>query len=363
MGVFKRIRTDKDGTRNPYWYIRYSLNGKEKWESIGKVGIVTKTVAQSILEDRKRKVRLRQLDMIGAEIPTLQGFIPEYIKYVRDVKKIRSHDRSRQAVFHFARFYGLKKLNEINIEDIDIYKQNRLNEGIKLGTIARELVVIRHMFNQAKKWNKFFGENPVSKSGMPEINDQKERVLTIDEEVKLLSKSPAYLTEIILIGLNTGMRLGEILGLKWQWVDLEEGIITLPQTNTKNKKMRRIPINPIVRKIFLERKIQFGLSEYVFPSETSKTGHISWLRRSFSTACKRANIQGLRFHDLRHTAATRLVESGIPLHAVAKLLGHSTVRVTERYSHPESSVREAVEILGNFNTHRSQKRSHENLEN
>jgi len=363
MGVMKRIRKNKDGTNSPFWYIRYRVNGKDRWESVGKAGPITKAVAQARLEEIKRQVRLGQLDMIGAEIPVFNDFANEYLSYVRDVKKIRSHDRSRQSIDHFSRFFGDKKLSEITTEDIDIYKRKRLKEGVKLGTIARELVVIRNLFYQARKWNKFFGENPVSKSGMPEINDQKERVLTPEEEARLLSVSPSYLQEIILIGLNTGMRKGEILGLKWEWIDLEESIITLPQTNTKNNKIRRIPINPIVRKILLERKIRTGLSEYVFPSETSKTGHISWLRRSFSTACKRAGIQGLRFHDLRHSCATRLVESGIPLHAVAKLLGHSTVKVTERYSHPESSVRQAVEILANFNQSRSQNCSQENLKN
>ncbi|MFB3148626.1 MAG: site-specific integrase, partial [Thermodesulfobacteriota bacterium] len=84
--------------------------------------------------------------------------------------------------------------------------------------------------------------------------------------------------------------------------------------------------------------------------EDSQTGHLYWLNRSFKTACKLANIEGFRFHDLRHTAATRLVEAGIPLHAVAKLLGHSTVKITERYSHPEESVRRGTDILANYSS-------------
>jgi len=99
----------------------------------------------------------------------------------------------------------------------------------------------------------------------------------------------------------------------------------------------------------------------VFPSPKGIDSHLNWLKHSFKTACKKASTENLRFHDLRHTAATRLVESGVPLHAVTKLLGHSTVKVTERYSHPEESIKEAVEILANFNQNRSKNGSNENL--
>jgi integrase len=236
-------------------------------------------------------------------------------------------------------------LNEITTEQIDIYKEKRLSEGVKLNTVARELQVIQNLFNHASKRNKFFGKNPVSESGIEYTNDKKERVLTPEEEKRLLEASPKHLRDVIQIALNTGMRRGEILSLQWDWIDFEENYIHLPQTHTKSQKSRKVPINEIVRRIFLERKLLSGGSEFVLPSKESRTGHLEWLKRSFTTACKNATIENLRFHDLRHTAATRLVESGIPLHAVAKLLGHSTVRVTERYSHPEESVRKAVVIL------------------
>lgn len=81
---------------------------------------------------------------------------------------------------------------------------------------------------------------------------------------------------------------------------------------------------------------------------TTESGSRAWLYRSFKEACKKARIEGIRFHDLRHTAATRLVEAGIPLHAVAELVGHSSIRMTERYSHPNESVVRAAEVLANF---------------
>lgn len=331
------------------------------WESVGKVGIVTKDVARTRLEERKRQVRLGQLDMIGTRIPTLSEFIAEYLAYIRDVKQIRSHDRSGYAVAHFTKLYGNKKLSEITIEDIDIYKRRRFEDNAKPGTVARELVVIRNMFYQARKWRRFFGENPVSQSGMSEVHNQVERIFSPEEEERLLKVCSPYLRNIIVTALNTGMRKLEILSLKWEYIDLESNVIVIPQTNTKNRKTRRVPVSSALRKTLIEQKLMSGGSEFVFPSKDSKNGHLSWLRRSFTTACRRAGIQGLRFHDMRHTAATRLVEKGVHLHAVSKLLGHSAVKITERYSHPESSIEEAVEILANFASNYSQNYSQKRL--
>jgi integrase len=89
---------------------------------------------------------------------------------------------------------------------------------------------MKHLFNIARKWHKFFGDNPVSQSGLLEVNNIVERILTPEEERRLLEVSPKYLQDIILIALNTGMRQGEILSLRWEWIDLANSLITLPQT-------------------------------------------------------------------------------------------------------------------------------------
>ncbi len=102
----------------------------------------------------------------------------------------------------------------------------------------------------------------------------------------------------------------------------------------------------------------------MFPSENSKNGHLFWLKRSFPTACKSAGIHGFRFHDLRHTAATRMIESGVSIVTVSKILGHSDITLTvKRYAHPEDSFKDAVEKLANLTQDRSNFRSNENLEN
>jgi len=335
--------------RNDSWVIEYKLpNRKIRRKSIGKKGIVTKTMAKDILKKIEQQVKLGQYDMSENQIPLIQEFVNDFLKYQREIKQIKSINRTIISCKHFIRILSNRKLSDYSPEDIDIYKGRRLNEGVKLNTIARELVVIRSLFNQARKWKKIFGTNPVSESGIPKVNDIKERILTIEEEKRLLDASPEYLKDIINVALNTAMREGEILGLQWDWIDFKENMIQLPQTNTKNKKIRKIPINEKVRKILLKLKLKTGGNKYVFESPVVPNKNISYIQRSFKTACRKANIDNLRFHDLRHTTATRLVESGVPLHAISKLLGHSTIKITERYSHPEDSIKNAINILNRF---------------
>jgi integrase len=358
MGVFKRWRKSKDGSKNAFWYIRYALNGKIKWESAGEVGMITKTVAQRKLEERRRQIRLGQLDMIVAHIPTLSEFVPEYIAQMRDVKQKRSWRRDKELLKPLCRMFGNKKLSEITAKDLEDFRLVRLQE-VKPATVNRSLSVLRTMLNLAKRWKKFFGENPVSVVGMLEENNQIERILTREEEKRLVDSAISYLRPIIVTALNTGMRRGEILNLKWSDVDLSNNLIAVNQTNSKSKKARRVYINSTLRKLLLELKLKSAGIEYVFLDD--KGNHLREIKNGFNAACRRAGIQGFRFHDLRHTAATRLIESGAGIVAVSKILGHSDIKTTMRYTHPEDSIRDALENLTHNGSQNCSQQDSENL--
>lgn len=357
MGVRKRTRKQKDGSYNTYWYIRYWLNGEEKKESVGKVGEVTKATANARLEERKRQIRLGQTDSIGVKIPILQDFSESYISYVRDVKQNRSWKCAVQYLGHLKRTFAEKKLSQITVKDIDNYKLLRL-QRVKPSTVNRELACLSHLFNYAKRQKVFFGENPVSISKLLPENNIIERILSIEEEQRLLECSSQELRAIVICALNTGMRKGEILTLRWNNINHENNIITLEHTNTKSKKTRRIPINSNLRTLLKEQKLKGGGSDHIFLNSkgTPYKRHDS-IKQAFTGACKRANIKGLRFHDLRHTAATRMVEAGVSIVVVNKILGHADLKTTMRYAHPEDSLKDAVENLANFNSNRTQNRT------
>jgi integrase len=365
MGVYKRPRKPKKGEKQ-YWYIRYLIptnerkpNGKiryiDKSEAIGPCGQVTKSMAEIVLADRLKKIHQGKLDELIVEIPTLKEFSEEHLEYLKKVKLIRSYRRSRECINHFLRAFPHKRLNEIHAEDIDSYKAARLREGVKLGTVARELRVLKHLFNRAIKNRKLFGDNPVTKSGIPNVNDQKERILKPDEEERLLASIRSIdLYHAVQLAITTGMREMEILGHEFSWVNWESRYTEIPQTNTKSGEKRKIRLKTIAYQILLERRKLHPTSKYVFPSD-STTGHLMSVKTSWRAACRRAGIYDLRFHDLRHTAATRMLEKGIPLQSVAKILGHSSTRTTERYGHPDDSVDMGLEVLDGYSQKVGQK--------
>jgi integrase len=227
------------------------------------MAIVTKSIARELLKKRELQVKLGQWDMIEANIPTLNEFANGYIKYVRDLTKKRSWKRDELCLHHLRGFLGDHRLSQITSKDIDDYKESRLKK-VEPATVNRELSVLRHLFNLAKRWKKFFSENAASESGLIPVNNQKDRILTLEEEERLLASSNSHLRATLICALNTAMRKGEIITLKWFNVDLENNIITLEHTNTKSKKTRRIPINSKLRKLLLEQRLKSGGSEYVF---------------------------------------------------------------------------------------------------
>ncbi len=337
--------------RGDNWVIEYKKpNGRLRRESIGKMGVATKSMAKEVLRKREQQIKLGQYEMLEAKIPTIAQFTDEYILFIRDIKQNRSW--GGLAITQLKRlegFFDAKKLSEISSNDIDDYKHFRLQQ-VKPATVNRELACLSHLFNLAKRQKRFFGENPVSISKLLPEHNQIERILTKDEEVRLLDSSPPALQAILLCALHTGMRKNEILSLNWDNVDLNKKLITLEHTNTKSKKMRRIPINSTLRKILLEQKLKVGSSDFVFLStKGSPYKRHDSLKQAYTGACRRAKIKGLRFHDLRHTAATRMIESGASIVVVSRILGHADLKTTMRYAHPEDSLKDAVEALASYN--------------
>jgi len=363
MGVFKRWIKSKDGSKTAYWYIRYTVNGKDNWESVGKVGEVTKSVAQSNLDRKKRRIKKGLYDY-NEENVTLETLEKDYIDSL-NAKQLRSVDQRKRHLKILISYFSTKKIILITPKDIDEYKTFRL-KTLKPASVNRELATLRNIINMAKRWKMFYGDNPVSISGLLTENNQRERVLSLEEQERLFNSSAEHLKPVLFTALNTGMRKGEILSLTWQDVDFKNNILIIRASNSKNKKTKRVPINSVLRTMLLElRKKSLWFDKKY--KEDQKVFRDNWgkpikdIKTAFINACRRANIKDFRFHDIRHTAGTRMNESGVGIVAISDILGHSSIDITKRrYIHPGESLREAVEKLASNEKSCSNKRSNEN---
>lgn len=272
---------------------------------------------------------------------SFQELSDQYLERYAKINK-RSWKTDRSYLKTMTDFFGSTELGEISSFQVEGYKASRLNEGIKPSTVNRCLAILRKMFNLAVEWG-YLSENQKPKFKLfSEKDNRKERLLTPGEEQRLFQASAPHLRQILMVALQTGMRLGEILGLTWAQVDFGKRLIRVERT--KSGQNRLIPMNSGLYDALRALRKQNSGSHVFGNGETGKP--LTTVKTAFKAACRRAGIVGLRFHDLRHTFASRLVEKGVDLITVKELLGHSSVKITERYTHSQAEQKKfAVSLL------------------
>ena len=216
--------------------------------------------------------------------------------------------------------------------------------GNKPATVNRLVATLKHMFSKAVEWDMVEEATlkRIRKAKLLEENNRRLRYLSKEQCQRLIDVCDKHLRPIVICALNTGMRKGEILKLRWDNVDLKHGFILLDLT--KNGERREIPINNTVKQALMSVTRRLDVPFVFFDPATGKP--YQDIKRSFITACRKAKIRDFRFHDLRHTFASHLVMAGWDITTVKELLGHKTLTMTLRYAHlaPSHKVR-AVEVL------------------
>ena len=334
MGLYKR-------NSSQFYWMSFRVNSRRIFES---TETTNKKMAEKIYAKRlteitegkwfQNEARKRRFEELREKYMTEHSMINKTpTTQVRDISAFK----------RLSEFFGGLMLIDITPAKISDYKSLRITKGIKPATISRELEVLRHALNLSIQWE-WIETNPFSKVKLDKPNNQIERWITSEEEKCLLDVSVSWLKEIIVFALNTGMRQDEILSLQWSQIDLIRRTATL--LITKNKEKRTVPINQTVYDLLkFKSKIRY-LSGYVFTSQAGIKIIARNLLRAYYDARKKAGLEDVRFHDLRHTFATRLVQAGVDLYTVAKLLGHKDIRMTQRYAHHNSeSLRHGVDIL------------------
>lgn len=335
------LRLKKTGKSS--WYIYYRVDGKRIREVVKNAQ--SRADALKVLQS---KVADAFRGEYGFKRESKRVKFAEFAdQYLETYAKVNKSEKSWKTDAYYLKymknFFGKFYLDEINALDIEKYKAERLKQGVKKSTVNRCLAIIRKMLNLAVDGKLISNDQKIKIKFFSEKDNLMERIINREEEDRLLEASSGYLKPILIVALNTGMRLGEILNLKWSQIDLRAREIRVEKT--KSKKIRLIFINAILQEELMRLKQKRGAGEYLFLNP--KTGKpLTTVKRAFKGACRRAGISNMRFHDLRHTFATRLVQRGVDLITVKELLGHSSVTITERYTHSyQEQKREAVELL------------------
>lgn len=248
--------------------------------------------------------------------------------------------------------------------DLERMKKRMLDAGRTPRTAQYALAVVRQVFNFASRADLYDGKSPLRGVSMPKRDNKRLRFFTQEEAERLLAalgEASAEVQSHALMALHCGMRFGEIAALTWGDVDLEHCMVAL--RDTKSGQNRHIPMTARVRGMLETRKAQvaaerkaegkaFSPADLVFPARGGKRmGQIS---KTFEKAVAALGLndgiedprQRLVFHSCRHSFASWLVMNGTPLYTVAKLMGHSTLSMTERYSHlAPDHMKEAVRGL------------------
>jgi integrase len=289
-------------------------------------------------------------------------FEKEYLKpaeYVdgRKVAGVRSIVPAKANVKALKDHFGKRLLRGITHSDIREFRAIRLATKTKakkqrsIAAVNRELEKMRRLLNIAEREG-WILRNPM-RSGDPLISmadeRKRERIVTREEELRLLAacenRYRKHLRPIVICALDTGMRRGEIFGLKWSDVDFEERVLTIRAFKTKTMKERQVS---------LTTRLMIELERIWEESPKNKDflvfGFTDNVKKSWTSVRTKAGLPDVRFHDLRHTAATRLVAAHLPLPEVGRVLGHTQANTTYRYVNANiETTRRAAAFLDAFN--------------
>ncbi|BAI72529.1 integrase [Azospirillum sp. B510] len=258
-----------------------------------------------------------------------------------------------------------RKLDDVTPLDVERWRTQRLNDGLKPSSVNRQLDDLKSAMTKAETWIKGFSSPIAGVKRVKVDSNRRVRFLSDEEETSLrraldereerlrqgrdnanvwrrerdyellpdlrLLAYADHLKPLVLLSLNTGMRQGEVFALRWSDVDPQRREVTVAGTTAKSGQTRHIPMNDEAHKVLSRWRTQSGGTGLVFPGrDGSKMNNV---RTSWEGVLETAEISDFRWHDLRHTFASKLVMAGVDLNTVRELLGHSDIKMTLRYAH------------------------------
>lgn len=352
-------------------------------KTLGRVGILTldqarQEATQYLAEARKLGEPLAITQgRKGATLPSLRDFIDDtYMPWFKAHHK--GHEKTLHTLDNNFEAVMPQRIDAISGRDLEQIRTAWMQAGNKASTVNRKMGSISGVFSRAVEWE-YIDMHPLAKLKQLKVDSLGQvRFLDIDETKRLREALDArqdemrteresankwradrgkhqmqsllqlpftdHLKPMVLVSLNTGMRRGELFDLKWSAVSFKTNTITAAGDTTKTSDTRHIPMNKETVSVLEHWKKQADKSRYVFPSQDGS--RLEDVKSAWLRLLARANIEGFRWHDMRHDFASRLVMAGVPLNTVRDLLGHSDIKMTLRYAHLAPGTKAAaVELI------------------
>jgi integrase len=310
--------------RHKVWYYLFYVNGKRYR---GSTKTENRKEAQRI-EARARVAAERGESLTPPKPPLLRDFAPRFLEFV---KESRLEAQSKRDYGNGWRLISRSKLAGMRLHEIttdDVATTHFHDSPYSTNSALRTL---RRMLHKAKDW-KIIQDVPIVKLAKAKARDM---LFTPEVEAKLLSKCPRPLSDLLVIMLDTGMRDGEVVRMRWENVYLNENFYFNPKGKTKQAR-RPVPLSQRVLQLLKDR--QPALQGWVFGSDKSKSGHIQLhkLQLRFRKICRELGLsEELKLYSARHTFGTVTMKETKNPALVMQAMGHSDLKTTLIYLHPE----------------------------
>lgn len=337
MGVI--IRPD-----SPYYWLTIPRQGARPIRRATRILVQAATPQQT--RENKRLAQIaysqaltdsakHQLGLAEGHSPRLSVFLRRYGAWLRQQRPRTAAETIRRLTVA-AKALRNPHLHQITPADVQRWQATRT---VKAQTFWRDVNDLRGALTRAIEWG-LIKAHPLAAMKLPATTSpQIVRYLSNDEETRLLDAlrtatlrkhDRARLTALVLMSIHTGLRRGELFRLTWANVDLDAHVITVQPETSKSGKVRRVPLNSTALAALHAWRSAAEPERLVFPG---RAGELTNTKRSWRRVLTAAGITAFRWHDMRHTFASRLVQKGVPLYVVSELMGHGSERMTRRYAH------------------------------
>ena len=320
------------------YYLRYfDQSGRQRQHKIGVFGDITFDQA------KKEAKRLRSEVTLGGDpaakkeekraVPTYAVLAKQHLEHAKTYQ--RSYDTTEMYVRrHIVPRWGKLKLTEIHQQDVAKWLAVKADEGLAPATVEKIRVIFSRSFELASRWGITGSEkNPVRGIPRRKFNNAVERFLTAAEAKRLhaaleVSRN-TQLPRIVGLLIYTGARVSELLNARWEHVDVDRRSWLIP--HSKTGKPRHVPLSQGAISVIAQLP-KFKDCPYLIPNPETLKPFVS-IKHGWDKARRDAKLSDLRIHDLRHSAASFMINAGIDLYAVGKVLGHADHKSTMRYGH------------------------------